>query len=318
MATTNPAKKRKVRKGDEDREWDLHSFLSPNGAGVAVTAAPMLLTQYNACVKSGCVMTLSTNGSQDESSYAAKNIIAAWKATVTSAPRKELHRAVTTLLQNQFDSLSKIVATVKCYEKAKMTSQFIQGEDEIEWLVGPNSAVLRRHALLRRLAMPMHVHVNEKGISNLATMAFSFLDLLLQMDDVKNQAVESIISRAASIGDTMSLPVCSDHARTLLQDLQGLLISTLRQLGGEISIGDIKVDLALLEPTMLKQFVTLKTNPSKQQREACSLPESMRDEVLAVREERKRLLQEFEVRKKSGYSEQSCSCRRGKSKMPKR
>jgi hypothetical protein len=318
MATTSPAKRQKVRKGDDDREWDLHSFLSPNGTGVAVIAAPMLLTQYNANIKSGCVMTLSTNGAQDESAYAPENIITAWKTTVTSAPRKERHRAVTTLLQNQFDSLSKIVATVKCYEKAKRTSQLIPGEDEIEWLVGPNSAVLRRYALLRRLTMPMHVHVNDKGISNLTTMAFSFLDLLLRMEDVKNEAVKSIILRAASIGDTMTLPVCSDPARTMLQDLQGLLISTLRQLGGEISIGDIKVDLALLEPTILKQFITLITKPSKQQREACSLPESMRDEVLAVREERKRLLQEFEIRKKSGYSEQSCSCKRGKLKLPTR
>ena len=318
MATMSLAKKRKVRKGDDDREWDLHSFLSPNGTEVAVIAAPMLLTQYNASVKSGCVMTLFTNESQDESSYAPENIISTWKTTVTTAPRKELHRAVTTLLQNQSDSLSEIVATVKCYEKVKMTSHLIPGEDEIEWLVGPNCAVLRRYALLRRLAMPMHVHVNDKGISNLTTMTLSFLDLLLGMDDVKNEVVKSIILRAASIGETMSLPVCSDHVRTLLQDLQGLLISTLRQLGEEISLRDIKVDLALLEPTMLKQFVTLKTKPSKQQREACSLPESMRDEVLAVREERRRLLQEFEIRKERGYSEQSCSCRRGKLKLPNR
>ena len=138
------------------------------------------------------------------------------------------------------------------------------------------------------------------------------------MKDVKNEVVKSILLRAASIGETMSLPVCSDHARTLLQDLQRLLISTLRQLGGEISLRDIKVDLALIEPTMLKQFITLKTKPSKQEREACLLPESMRDEVLAVREERKRLLQEFEIRKKSGYSEQSCSCRRGKLRLPNR
>jgi hypothetical protein len=318
MSTKSLARKRKVRKGDDGREWDLHSFLSPNGTGVAVVAAPMLLNQYNASIKPGCVMTLSSNGSQDESSYAPENIISAWKTAVTSAPRKGLHRAVTTLLQNQFDSLSEIVATVKYYEKAKMTSQLVPGEDEIEWLVGPNSAVLRRYALLRRLAMPMHVHVNDKGNSNLTTMSFSFLDLLLRMENVKNEAVKSIILRAAFIGETMSLPVCSDHARTLLQDLQGLLISTLRQLGGEISLGGINVDLALLEPTMLKQFVTLKTKPSKQQREACSLPESMRDEVLAVREERKRLLQEFEIRKKSGYSEQSCSCRKGKLRLPNR
>ena len=313
----SPAKKRKVRKGDDGREWDLHSFLSPNGTGVAVIAAPMLLTQYNASVKSGCVMTLFTNESHDELSYAPPNMISAWKTAVTTAPRKELHRAVTTLLQNQFDSLSEIVATVKCYKKAKMTSHLIPGEDEIEWLVGPNCAVLRRYALLRRLAMPMHVHV-DKGISNLTTMPLSFLDLLLGMKDVKNEVVKSILLRAASIGETMSLPVCSDHARTLLQDLQRLLISTLRQLGGEISLRDIKVDLALIEPTMLKQFITLKTKPSKQEREACLLPESMRDEVLAVREERKRLLQEFEIRKKSGYSEQSCSCRRGKLRLPNR
>jgi hypothetical protein len=316
MATMSPSKKRKVRKGDDDREWDLRSILSPNGTGVAVTTTPMLLTQYNASVKSGCVMTLSTNASQDELSYAPEKIISAWKTIVTSAPRKELHRAVTTLLQNQYDSLSKIVATVKCYETAKVTSQLIPGEDEIEWLVGPNSAVLRQYALLRRLAMPMHV--NDKGISNLTTMAFSFLNLLLRMENVKNEVVNSIILRAASIGETMSLPLCSDHARTLLQDLQGLLISTLRQLGGEISLGDIKVDLALLEPTMLKQFVTLKTKPSKQQPEACSLSDSMRGEVLAVHEERQRLLQEFEIRKKSGYSEQSCSCRGGKLRLPSR
>ena len=273
----------------------LESLISPLNACFSISLHPLLLGDYVGTYNSGCVVTVSgpeTIVGFSSSSF-MKMIVSKLQLEIEAVPGKSFAGAVEQLLQREADSLIDVASAAKKYSKS---TQPMVVQDELDWF---KNSSMRSYAFLRRLAMPMHIH----GLgteSKLKQLEFSFLDLLLKLDALKGIAHKCSLSRIRILEKEKAEPSKSCKEIEMLQELHKLLKDTIDRAG----VSETNDIIDVCDKKVL--FVSY------------TIPERKREEVLAVRAERKRLLQDLEERKKNQGAEVPHFTVGGKIKLPYR
>jgi hypothetical protein len=300
MTTQSSMMETELRKSGEE-ETGLKALLSPSEAFFSISVHPLLLGDYSnvgAC-SSGCVVTVSASEENIESSSLLERMKSKLQSEM-QAPRKIPLHAVEHMLQHQTDDCMDVMAVVKKYSES---TRPMAGQDEVEWFVGCRSTSLRSYAFLRRLAMPMHLHVLGTG-SNLKQLPFSFLDLILELEVLRSITGSHLLSRIDTLEKEQSQSSKSPREIEMLKKLRTLLIRTIARAG--------------VRSTIQCDSNKLDASDGKGVCDSYAIPERMREEVVSIRVERKRLLKELEERKKNEGAEISHFSVGGKIKLPYR
>lgn len=171
----------------------------------------------------------------------------------------------------------------------------LAGADEAHWLFVSNIN-LRKYALLRRLALPM-CHV-ESGTEAIVRLDISFLDLLLDVRDLKPLARDLLSRRIAEIKNELGKAQRSGPDMKKLKQLHTLLARALERAGAPVP-----------------PFVPLN---EEVHRESYVVPDRARQDHNAAVEECERLLAQLEQRKQKPDAEICHYTVGGKVKLPYR
>jgi hypothetical protein len=282
---------------DPEENGGLEALLSPSGAFFSFSLRPLLMGSYAGRKKSGCVVEVSPTENHAKSELFERMRDALQSAT--KSPPKSLLGAVQNLLLHQEDDILQIRKAVKLFSDSL---EPMAGQDEVGWFARPCSPLLRSSAFLRRLAMPMHVLENG---SELAELEFSFLDLILQLEGLNILAGSCILSRIDTLEKEATNPGRSPKEIKMIRQLQKLLIQTISRAGIRDKVEPLSSKAAASDKVL-------------HLRGSFFVPPSKSENLLAVRAERQRLLQELEERKMNEGADIHHYAVGGKIKLPYR
>ena len=190
------------------------------------------------------------------------------------------------------------------------------GMDEIGWIVGPDSVILRRYIHLRRLSLSLCIAPTDKSCSNEASfmsIGYSLLDIFLQLgEEAASKMTLAIVRQICSIEEEL-IQIRSDDLRNDMTKLSALLAKSLQE----------NSDMFKGRQLTSSRIATLCTGlfidtPLRIPFESFSVPEQSRQRVEMVRSERKRLLSSFLSRKAGISKDNSCHCQEGTVRLPNR
>lgn len=317
---------------------DGSTVLFPPDVGFYISWKPLLLGEYDGPAKAGCVTVISPSATlpalasllqEPESAIAslaqsnetrqhfADRLLRDMKLSMASSfnhPSKQTIRFVKQLIQQHTDCAFDLIATMKAYSERGHFHQPAAGIDEVEWLARAKSPLLRSLALLRRLAMPMHVQLPYSETSKrLIHLQASFLDLILDIPAFRQVVGKSVLFRIDEVDRELAIPSKTSTETKRLKKLRSLLVKTIGRAGIR---GTTPTDsFNALDDC---DDVTSPKSKDTKMRSAYAVPAEMQEEVLVVRSERKRLLSELDQRKQQDSSEFAHYTAGGKIKLPNR
>jgi hypothetical protein len=254
----------------------LHKFLDVSTwAFFSISLSPLSLKEIKGHSLTGCLVVTCLQ-SQDNKSLREVRIStlirSTWRKILTAISldlKKELLNEIDNLLYYESDSH---VEAQEALEKIfNSEDALLAGADEATWLLSP---ILRRFALLRRMAMPLH-HMDIGSVESDILAECSLLDLFLDMPAICNVASRSLNERMGEIEECLAKTVDVKSAAEL-RLLQRMISSVLQRAGFSII------------PVNRKHIVHTYIVPDKVYHDHC-----------LVMKERNRLLQQLELRKEN-------------------
>ena len=218
----SPSKKQKVQKNYAEKRLDFSSFLYEN-CGIVISIKPLLASNYKGEATCGCVAIQEKGTSCGGMEFLTMNkFIELLKPCVAESLLPRFQEIVRLLIENQTDDLSDVITAVARYENAKASkpSEAIPGEDELKWIIGSGCSFLRRHALLRRLAMPMYALRKDEPDSCLKILNFSLLEAFMNRREIRDSVAKAIRLKAASLERSINKhEISQGAAKSALVDL---------------------------------------------------------------------------------------------------
>ena len=260
----------------------------------SINLSPLCLKEIQGNSFTGCLVItcLKSQGNSSLQQVRISSLIrSTWRKILSALSvglKKELLNELDNLLYYESDSLIEAQEALDTiFKSADILSA---GADEATWLSSP---ILRRYALLRRMAMPLH-HVEIGSIESKILDDCSLLDLFLDMPNVCNAASHSLNERMDEINKCLNTTVDVKTAAQLRQ-LTRMVSSALQRAGFSVS------------PVNRKHVVQSYFVPDKVYQDHC-----------AVIQERNRLLEHLQKRKENPGMVLSHKALNAATKLPQR
>jgi len=199
----------------------------------SINLSPLCLKEIQGLSLTGCLVVtcLKYQGNSSFQQVQISSLIrSTWRkmlSALSAGLKKELLNELDNLLYYESDSLVEAQEALESISKS--ADALSAGADEATWLLSP---ILRRYALLRRMAMPLQ-HMEIGSIESGIIGDCSLLDLFLDMPKVRNVASRSLNERMGEI--VKCLATVDVKTAGQLSQLQLIVSSALQRAGFSIS-----------------------------------------------------------------------------------